>query len=57
MTSEVSDGGEYSSDPYPRVIHSKTYHGHVKLWVIPNAIYNVISNTKQFIKEHGSRLT
>ena len=28
--------------PYLRVIRSKTYHGYVKPWIIPNAIYNVI---------------
>jgi hypothetical protein len=28
--------------PYPWVIHSKTYHGYMKLQIIPNAIYNVI---------------
>jgi hypothetical protein len=27
---------------YPRVICSKTYCGYMKLWIIPNAIYNVI---------------
>jgi hypothetical protein len=25
--------------PYPRVIHSKTYRGYMKLQIIPNAIY------------------
>jgi hypothetical protein len=28
--------------PYPRVMLSKTYHGYVKLQLIPNAIYNMI---------------
>jgi len=28
--------------PYPRVIHSKTYRGYVKLRIILNAVYNVI---------------
>jgi hypothetical protein len=28
--------------PYPRVMHSKTYHGYVKLQLILNAIYNMI---------------
>jgi hypothetical protein len=29
--------------PYLRVTRSKTYRGYVKLLIIPNAIYNVIS--------------
>jgi hypothetical protein len=29
--------------PYLRIICSKTYSSHVKLQIIPNAMYNVIS--------------
>jgi hypothetical protein len=32
----------YSSAPYSRVTHSKTYRGYVKSRIIPNATYNVI---------------
>jgi hypothetical protein len=28
--------------PYLRVIRFKTYRGYEKLWIIPNAMYNVI---------------
>jgi hypothetical protein len=27
---------------YPQVIHSKTYRGYVKPWIITNAIHNMI---------------
>jgi len=37
--------------PYPRVIHSNTYRGYVKLWIIPNAIYNW--NCGYWIHRHG----
>jgi hypothetical protein len=28
--------------PYPWVMCSETYRGHMKPWIIPNAIYNTI---------------
>jgi len=42
LLTKVCTGGP----TYLQVIRSKTYRGYVKLWIIPNAIYNVIRDIR-----------